>query len=391
MSVLPAGRSLRQFFPDLDELLLDPASYLKAGTVEIGPRRAYGLAALFGVFGVACLVACAISGVWNDERLLMGIGLLIGASVWLGWSLRMRGHSLLLRPDGVEVRYHDTVVWCPWALFNASGSPVVPEGDNPQIAVILPVSPEAVPFVELRRNESPVAHGALVKAPQFRLTAPDQIVLAGRYEVAASDLGTLLLQIGGRLGRQLPRGSPPPEAYPASETGQAEVVGPDGRGWYTVPLGRLHFPPRCCDCGQPTDATLRLPLDAGDLVGRIAGTARPTELPVPLCPECQGFIRAAYQRDSIRGFNLCAVLGCVASVGLVLARGEREIETLIFAALAGAAVGALLGFLFGSGVTRALPVQFRRYRPAVGTLQVRFRDPHYADLVLASSRKSSRA
>src|SRR4051812_1725125 len=101
MSVLPVGRPLRQFLPDLDELLLDPATYLGQAPVEIGPRRAYGLAALFGAFGAAFLVACMVSGVWRDERLLMAIGLLIGASVWLGWSLKLRGHSLLLRPEGV--------------------------------------------------------------------------------------------------------------------------------------------------------------------------------------------------------------------------------------------------------------------------------------------------
>src|SRR6516164_8634482 len=71
MSVLPVGRSLRQFLPDVDEFLLDPASYLGAAPVEIGPRRAYGLAALFGAFGAACLAACAISGNWHDERLLL--------------------------------------------------------------------------------------------------------------------------------------------------------------------------------------------------------------------------------------------------------------------------------------------------------------------------------
>ncbi len=247
MSVLPAGRSLRQFLPDFDGLVRDPARYLGDGPVVIGPRRAYGFAALFGVLGAACLVSCAVSGVWRDERLLIGVGLLIGSSVWLGWSLRLRGHALVLQPDGVEVRYLDTVVWCPWALFNAPGPPVVPEGDNPRVAVILPVAPEAVPFVELRRNEAPVAHGAQVKAPQFRFTAPDQVILTARYEVAAGDVGTLLLQLGGRLGRQLPRGAPPPEAYPAGEPAAAGVAGPDGAGWYTASLGQLRFPPRCSD------------------------------------------------------------------------------------------------------------------------------------------------
>jgi hypothetical protein len=387
MSVLPAGRSLRQFFPDLDELLRDPAAYLGAAPVEIGPRRAYGFAALFGVLGTAFLIACAVTGVWRDEKLLLGIGLLIGAAVWLGWSVRLRGHSLLLRPDGVEVRYLDTVVWCPWALFNADGPPVVPEGDDPRVAVILPVAPEAVPFVELRRNEAPVAYGAQVRARQFRLAAPGLVVLAARYEVAAADLGSLLLQLGSRLGRRLPPGSPPPEAYPTGEGVPAEVAGPDAGGWYTVSLGRLRFPPRCCDCGEPTDAVLRFPLGAGEVVGRLTGTARPTELAVPLCPECQGRLHRAYQRGGVRGLNVGAVLGLIAAASAALAQGERGPATLAVAGLAGAAVGALIGFLAGSALPRAAPVQFRDYRPDRGTLQVRFRDPHYADLVLAASSR----
>jgi hypothetical protein len=391
MSVLPVGRSLRQFFPDLEDLLRNPSTYLQARPVEIGPRKAYGFAALFGSLAAAFFIACAVTGVWRDEKFVLGIGLLIGAAVWLGWSLHLRGHSLVLRPDGVEVRYRDSVVWCPWALFNADGPPIVPEGDNPRAALVLPVSPGAVPFVELRRNESTVAHGAQIKTPQLRFTAPDQVVFAARYEIAAADLGALLLQLGGRLGRGLPRGTPPPDAYPAAEPALVDVTGPDGGGWYTVPLGRLHFPPRCCDCGQPTEATVNASLGDGDLAGRVTGTSRSSELAVPLCTECQENMRLAYQRGGVRGLNAGAVLGVIAGAGLAMAQGGREPVTLALAGLAGALVGALAGFLAGSALTRPLPVEFRRYRPDLGTLQIRFRDPAYADHVLAaSSRKQSR-
>lgn len=391
MSVLPVGRSLRQFFPDLEDLLRDPSAYLRARPVEVGPRQAYAFAALFGSFAAAFFVACAVSGVWRDERFLLGIGLTIGAAVWLGWSLRLRGHSLVLRPEGVEFRYRDSVVWCPWALFNADGPPVVPEGDNPQAALLLPVAPEAVPFVELRRYESPVAHGAQVKAPQFRFTAPDQIVLAARYEIAANDLGVLLLQLGDRLGRNLPRGAPPPDAYPVAEPALADVSGPDGGGWYTMPLARLQFPPRCCDCGQSTETTVSASLGDGDIVGRVTGVSRSSELAVPLCQDCQARMRLAYQRGGVRGLNVGTVLGMIVAVGLAAAQDERQPLPLALAGLVGALLGALVGYLAGSGMTQPLPVQFRRYRPDVGTIQIRFRDPAYADYVLAaSSRKRSR-
>src|SRR5579884_809200 len=111
MSVLPAGQSLSRFLPDLEDLLHDPRAYLAQGPVTIGPRQMYGLAFLFGIAGGVFLLSCVIAGRGDGERLALGIGLLAGASVWLSWSLWMRGHSLVLHPDGVEVKYRETTVW----------------------------------------------------------------------------------------------------------------------------------------------------------------------------------------------------------------------------------------------------------------------------------------
>lgn len=387
MSALPVGRSLRQFFPDLDAFWHDPAAYLAAAPVVVGPRRMYGLAALFGAAGSALLIACIVTGVWNDERFLLGIGLWVGAAFWLGWSLRLRGHSLVLRPDGVEVRFLNSVVWCPWALFNADGAPIVPAGDNPQVGLILPVAAEAAPFVELRRDDSLVAQGAAVRAPHLRFTAPDQVVLPARYEIAAAELGELLLRLGSRLGRRLPSGSPPPDAYAAAAPAAAEFAGPDGAGWYTVALGRLRFPPRCCQCSLPTDALASIPLGGMGAapVDRIAGTARPAELPVPLCQDCRDRWHASQQRAAVRGLNLGAIVGVAFVVGWRLSQGDPGILMLILQGLLGLALGALVGFLVGSSLACTIPVEFRRYRPDRGTLQVRFRDAHYADLVHAAS------
>ncbi len=81
----------------------------------------------------------------------------------------MRGHSLVLHPDGVEVKYRDTTVWCPWALFNVDGHAFVPDGDSPRVGLTLPVAREAIPFVELRREDTPIAHGAEIKARQWHI------------------------------------------------------------------------------------------------------------------------------------------------------------------------------------------------------------------------------
>src|SRR4051794_1741190 len=101
MSVLPAGQPLHRYLGDLDELLADPKEYLSAGAVVIGPRQMYGLAALFGLPGLTFLLWCLYKGRPEGELIAMGIGLLLGSCVWLGWSLLMRGHELVLLPDEV--------------------------------------------------------------------------------------------------------------------------------------------------------------------------------------------------------------------------------------------------------------------------------------------------
>src|SRR5262249_54941951 len=175
-------------------------------------------------------------------------------AVWLGWSLFLRGHALVLTAEGVEVAYRGATVWAPWALFNVDGGPFVPEADSPRAGLTLPVSAEAVPFVELRRDGVVVACGAQVGGPQWRFTPFGEVVLPARYEARAGELGEVLLLLGRRLGRQLPRGAPPPEAHPRAEGD----VGPDGAGWLTVPLTRLAVPPCCFDCADPPPRTHRV-------------------------------------------------------------------------------------------------------------------------------------
>jgi hypothetical protein len=387
MSVLPAGQPLARFLPDLDDLLHDPAAYLREAPVSVGPRKMYGLAALFGLAGAALLLSCAVTGWADGERVALGIGLLLGASVWLGWSLRMRGHEMVLHPDGVEVKYRDTAVWCPWAVFNVEGKPFVPDADSPRVGLTLPVAPEAVPFVELRRHEAPVAHGAQVRAPQWQFTAADEVMLPARYEVVAGELGDLLLQLGRRLGRNLPRGAPPPEAYRV-ETLDEVPAAPDRSGWITAYLTRLSFPPRCCDCGTATDEALRFHVEArGDwLLGQLTQTRRAVELTIPVCAECQEAIRWRQQRGGSLGTGLGATALLTATLALAFRGGLGGTDFLLVLGVTAVAVGGLAGFLLGTTLARRLPVRFRGYSPGRGTLSLRFRNPDYAALVLDAMR-----
>jgi hypothetical protein len=392
MSVLPSGQPLARYFPDLDDFLYDPAGYLGAAPVTIGPRKMYGLAALFGLPGAACLLWCVARGEWDGEVLVMGIGLLLGAAVWLGWSLMMRGHELVLHPEGVEFYYRDTSVWCPWALFNAEGEPFVPDTDSPRAGLTLPVAAEAVPFVELRRSGAPVAFGAQVRARQFQFTAPDEVMLPARYEVAAADLGQLLLRLGSRLGRQLPKAAPMPEAYraPAAPDGVPGV--PDAAGWLTAYLTQLRFPAVCCDCGAETTATLAVPVTArGDwLLGLAAQPVRTLDLRVPVCEACQLALRQRQQLGGLRGLLLGAAGAMLAAIPLARSNRPDDARSLILVVLAAVSAGGLAGFLLGVSVARRLPVQVRGYSPVRGTLSIRFRQPGYVELVCEAMRSGQK-
>jgi hypothetical protein len=391
MSVLPAGQSLAHYLPDLDELLDDPRAYLVREPVTIGPRQMYGLAFLFGLGGAALLLSCVLAGQGDGERLALGIGLLVGASVWLGWSLMLRGHSLVLHPEGVEVRYRDTTVWCPWALFNVEGHAFVPDADSPRVGLTLPVASEAIPFVELRREDSPIASGAQVKGRQWQFLSTDTVVLPARYAVMAGELGELLLTLGRRLGRQLPRGSPPPEAFDAPKLDDVPTA-PDPGGWITVHLTRLSFPPYCCACGDRTSRTMSFQIESGwdTLVDFFVGSNNPLEVPIPVCEACRQQIRDRQHRGGMVGMRTGAFLTCGLATLLALSEGWRDGSLLVVIGLGALAVGGISGFILGTFLTKRLPAELSRYSPSRGTLALRFRHPEYAARVLAAMRSPQR-
>ena len=392
MSVLPAGRSLRQVIPDFEDLLRDPGAYLREGSVVIGPRQMYGLAALFGVVAAACFGYSVWQGEFDPEAVALGIGLALGALVWLGWSLLMRGHQLTLLPDGVEFRYRDTVVWCPWGLFNSGGVPFVPNVDNPRAGLTLPVDPEAIPFVVLRRDDSPIAHGVEVKARQFHFTVANEVVLPARYEVRADELGLLLMQLGGRLGHLRPKRAPPPEAY-RTEDLDADLLQPDAAGWFTAHLTHLAFPPRCCSCLAETRDAMTFHADPSfDWAMRLfVQQSQGREIPIPVCEACQSAIRRRRQQV---GTAMMAANALVSATGVLLLAWFAQIrdwQTLLLLCLGVGAAGALAGFLLGVSVGRQLPAQLRRFSATHGTVSIRFRNPQYGAAVCELMRERLRA
>lgn len=392
MSVLPAGQSLSRVVADLEELIENPRAYLLQEPLAIRPRQMYGLASIFGFAGLGLL----LSGLFLDpadrgqllgERLALGVGLLLGGCVWLGWSLRMRGHSLVLQPDGVEVQYRETTVWVPWALFNVDGHSFVPGGDSPRVGLTLPVAVSVIPFIELRREGTPIAHGAEVKAVQWEYRGDDSVVLPARYEIMAGELGELLLWLGRRLGRERPKGVPISQAIPQAGRDDLQEA-PNAEGWITVPLTRLAFPPQCCDCGERTSRTLNFRISSrGDaLLNVVMPTGEPLDVPIPVCEACQQRLREEQHRGGIRGMQMGASLFFGLTLLLHWIVGLQAGSVLLVISVAALAVGGLVGFIFGTLVSRRLPAELSGYSPSRGTLSLRFRHPEYAAGVLAAMR-----
>lgn len=391
MSMLPAGEPLHRFVHDVDAFMYDPEGYLRVAPIEVGPRRMFGLAALFGLPGLGLIFYWLASSDRNAdfEALAIGIALLCGAGIWFGWSLRMTGHKLLLLPEGVQIIYKDSAVCCPWALFNAEGAPFIAESDSPLVGLSLPVDPRAIPYVELRQNDSPVSFGRQVRARQFGFASGNVVVLPARYAMRAEDLGFLLMQLGSRLGRQLPKETPPREAFQDEPAGSSSIEA-DADGWITVHLSQLDLPERCCTCLVQTQE--KFPLYASARWHWMGGfgvhDVKPLVVGVPICPACKETVIHQQIRGGSRGMQFGALISVLIYTFLMWG-GPLEGSLLIMGALGVLAVGGLIGFLVGNWLGSHRPAELRRYSPAYGTVQLRFLNPEYTDLVLKEKRSRS--
>ena len=381
MSLLPAGRSLTQALPDLDELLADPRAYLETAPLAFGPRRMYRLSLFFAVPGLLLLASCLIAGKADGERVALGVGLLLGAGVWAGWSLLMRGHEIVLHSDGVEVISVDGTVWAPWALFHGGGRPFVPDSDSPRAGLMLPIDPATVPQVVLLRGGMEIARGREIRVRHWSFSAHDEVVLPGRYEISAIDLGELLLLLGGRLGENTPL-----DAVPHDVDEPSPSFTQDPAGWIRLPLTRLRLPSCCARCTGPRDVVIPLPVTAwGDwLLGWLLGGIRTVEVPMPLCEPCRDFLAHRQRRGGFLGSALGAFLGtAVGTIGTGWWQEGRDVALWLGGSF-GLAVGVIAGSLLGIALTRRLPVRIRRYSPSRGLVSVRFENPEVAARVLAT-------
>jgi hypothetical protein len=211
-------RRLRYAVPDFDELWRDPANRLRRGEVIIGPLRHYAVAIMLGgMFGliVTFVGLFASADAWHPQRGqapfsktevlftgLVAVPLLVFALFWHF----LRGGEMIIRPEGVVLRYRKTKVFCPWTLFQEEGKP----WKRDMSRWVLPTWPPAVAGVVQGRGNVVIATGRAVRTSPFYFRTDGQVTLRNLYAVRLEELAVLLSLLGKKLGPRLPM-TPPPE------------------------------------------------------------------------------------------------------------------------------------------------------------------------------------
>lgn len=392
-------KPLARAVPELQELMADPARVLAEGPVVIGPMRRYGSKLAFGTLLVCIgyVLVGLVRGLLSElqaprrgghlsETIALAGGILVPVIAWLVVRAVFRGATCVLSATGVELRRHQATIWCPWALFNTSGQPLVFEYHS--IAkldqFVLPVRASAVSLVELRVGELVTARGKDIRTRLLRFRSGSEVEFGLLYEVAGAELGKLLLALGRAFGHSSPA---EPDDHTAVLVEDDLQIREEAGNWVTVPLTRIAFPPLCCDCGDRTSARKEFPAYPPLFrIGRLTLTsADPAWIHVPYCVPCRKANRRRYRKLFGRGVATGLALGILAAVPTCSLLGGNA-PAMMMCSCIWLAPGFLLGVLLGRSAGRRVssPVELKDYSPRRRTVAIRFRWREYADEMLTA-------
>src|SRR5579884_1197212 len=393
-------RPLARAVPSLRNLIADPARTLTDGPIHIGPSRRYGSKLAFGMlmallgFAILAIVRGLLTDMrrgkqaphFGDALFLVGC-VAVPLIAWIIVRVLFRGATCILTTEGVELRSGQVTVFCPWALFNTRGQPLAFEYHSigKLDRFVLPVQRAAVPLVELRDGDLVAARGVEVRSRALRFRSGGEAEFTLLYEVSGAELGQLMLTLGRALGQIVPADPAEAAAVPVEvET----LVRTEPGDWITVPLTRVAFPARCCDCGSATST--RRPFAAYPplfRIGRLTLTAAdPVWVHVPFCVPCQRANRRRYWRFFLRGMGTGIVLCGLAAVACWPLFGQANPGLGAACSMLWLALGLFLGLLLARHAARRVstPVQLKDYSPRRRTVDIRFRWHGYADEMLAA-------
>lgn len=367
-AILAIDRNLQKpiadVVPELPQLRQYPERTLAETEIIVGPRKAYAASSLVGAL-IACIVLVVfIVQAFDRPRnqrvepwyfVAAGLSALVSGAAVTALMVRwLRGGSAILRGEGVSFHHRGKTVFCPWELFQSTGSPYQPD----ERRVIVPAN-DSTPVVIADLQGQIVAQPAdQVKTKPLTGCKDGQVALADLYEVRLSDFAELLLF----LGRQLGNGSSAGDAADPKVNSPPFAVA-EAKNWIRLRLTKLPFPPVCLGCGSYSH----------DSIEHTIGTSHQIKLSIPLCKICQQTRRRRRHGAVILGLSLGVaplILACL--IGLA----SRDVELAAILVVVSLPIGVLAGVIsFFVARDRADPMRFSDYSMEAGTIAMRLRPP----------------
>lgn len=371
---LPWQLFRRKEIPNFQELMADPQGTLARKEIRIQSRSLIAQGLYTALVGLLC-VPLLFLGHWTTLFIVLLISCVVGAGFFIGLGVWYGRPEIVLREKGVTIHDGHSLVFCPWELFNAPGTPFGRPGIPEQ--VLVPVAPHVVPLIELRIEGRQLGyefrHGV---RHLLTITKPNEIRLSGWYAVSLVEVGTLFLHLGRSLA---PQESEQPESDSVASTSadlSAACLQPEKGDWITVSLTQLEFPEACCRCCAPTDTVVTYHLEPrwSWLWSIITHVHEHLEVPLPVCERCHANDRRRRWCGILTGLAVGSLL-----VIIPAAINGEDIRAHLFSFVS---VGALLGGFLGWLIMDRPPVSVRRYSARQGSVTIRFRNHAYTDLFL---------
>jgi hypothetical protein len=351
------------------ELMQDPRGTLARKEIRIASRSLLTAGLIAGLVGLL-LLPLVLLWWWTPLLFFLFLGCLATAVIFTGFGLWYGRPEIVLRDKGVTIQDGRYEVFCPWSLFNASGTPFYRQGVPEK--VLVPVAPQAVPLIELRADGCYLGHESRQRVRHLlTITKPDEIALSGWYQANLVEVANLLLQLGPILAPQGTRQAAAVHQAPA--TLPAGPAAPDSGGWITVGLTQLIFPPLCCRCGAATSATVTYQLSPrwAWLWSVVTHMHQYLEVPLPVCEPCQ----ADDRRRLWRGIGIGLVAGPLLLIVPAALSGENIWAEFFWLVAGGAILGGCLGWI----IVERPPLTVRHYSPRQGNVTIRFRNRGYTE------------
>jgi hypothetical protein len=209
-------KRIETVIPDLDALRENPGAYLTREDVVIGPRRYHALAVVIGgMIGITFSCGFCISRLDVPrqqpgplpfpEQLLAVTSLVLPpiAAIALCWYW-LRGGEIVLRPNGVVLRYRSDRVFCPWGVFVSAERPQYRKD-----RCALSPFPAAVAGIVYGRGNVVFATGYDVRAKLLRFNSGRLMVMRNMYAVRLKEILALLEHLAALLAESAPLPQPP--------------------------------------------------------------------------------------------------------------------------------------------------------------------------------------